>query len=204
MSMRATQAPQAGGRLRRALRGVGRHGGLTEQLEDYVEVLSLMEKPYYQKVEYEVPDNWWHSSDYLNVPLDEFMGVVKSAVRKGYTLCLGGDVSEPGYEGHAGMGVVPTFDIPPAYIDESARQFRFNNKTTTDDHGIHVVGITSTDGKDWFLIKDSGAGSRNNPHPGYYFYHEDFIKLKMMGFTVHKDVVGDLLRKVASASPGRP
>ena len=162
---------------------------------DYVEIMSLMEKPYYQMVEYEVSDNWWHSKEYFNVPLDEFIGAIKKTIRSGETVCIGGDVSEPGYEGHAGVAIVPTFDIPSEYIDESARQFRFSNGTTGDDHGIHMVGYVEKDGKDWYLIKDSGAGSRNNPHAGYYFYSEDYVKLKMLGFTVHKDFVKDLLKK---------
>jgi bleomycin hydrolase len=37
--------------------------------DDYVDVLSYMQQPYYKQVEYEVPDNWWHSKDYYNVPL---------------------------------------------------------------------------------------------------------------------------------------
>jgi bleomycin hydrolase len=164
-------------------------------LDDYVEFLSLAEKPYYQQVEYDVPDNWWHSKEYYNVPLDEYMMVLKRAIRKGYSLALGGDTSEPGYEGHAGVGIVPTFDIPSAYIDESARQMRFSNSTSTDDHGIHLVGFKETPTGDWYLIKDSGAGSRNNSHPGYYFYHEDYVKLKILDFMAHKDVAEDILRK---------
>jgi bleomycin hydrolase len=165
-------------------------------LDDYADIMSLMQKPYYQLVEYEVPDNWWHSKEYVNVPLSDFMEAIKSAIRNGYTLALGGDVSEPGYEGHAGIGVVPTFDIPSQYIDESARQFRFSNGTTGDDHGIHMVGYLEKDGKDWYLIKDSGSGSRNNRHPGYYFYREDYVKLKMLDFMVHKDAVKNLLSKL--------
>jgi bleomycin hydrolase len=164
-------------------------------LDDYVDFMSLMEKPYYQQVELEEPDNWWHSADYYNVPLDEFMAVLKRALRTGHTVAIGGDTSEPGYEGHAGVGIVPTFDIPSAYIDENAREFRWSNHTTTDDHGIHIVGYEEKDGKDWYLIKDSGSGSRNNSHPGYYFYQEDYVKLKMLGFTVHRDVVEDVLKK---------
>jgi bleomycin hydrolase len=165
-------------------------------LDDYVDIMSLMEKPYYQLVEYEVQDNWWHGKEYFNVPLGDFMGAIKSAIRNGYTLSLGGDVSEPGYEGHAGIGVVPTFDIPAEYINESARQVRFTNGTTGDDHGIHMVGYLEKDGKDWYLIKDSGSGSRNNHHPGYYFYREDYVKLKMLDFMAHKDAVKSLLSKL--------
>lgn len=164
-------------------------------LNDYVDVLSLKEKPYYQQVEYEVPDNWWHSEEYYNVPLAEFVAILKRAIRSGYTLALGGDTSEPGYDGHAGVGVVPTFDIPAAYIDDDARQMRFTNGSTQDDHGIHLVGYKEAPDGDWYLIKDSGAGSRNNSHPGYYFYREDYIKLKIMDFMIHKDIVADVLKK---------
>ena len=164
-------------------------------LDEYVDFMSLMEKPYYKKVEYEVPDNWWHSEEYYNIPLDDFMMVLKRAVRKGYTLDIGGDVSEPGRNAYAEVAMVPTFDIPADYIDESARQFRFSNKSTTDDHGIHLVGYMEDGDKDWYLIKDSGSGSHNGKNFGYYFYHEDYINLKMMNILVHKSVVEDVLNK---------
>ncbi|GAB4376292.1 MAG: C1 family peptidase [Calditrichia bacterium] len=164
-------------------------------MDDYVDFMSLMEFPYWKKGEYKVPDNWWHSSEYYNVPLDVFMQIVKNAIRKGYTMGIGGDVSEAGYDSHAEVAMVPTFDIPSEYIDEYARQFRFSNKTTTDDHAIHLVGYMQKDGDDWFLIKDSGSGSRNGPNKGYYFYHEDYIKLKMMNIFIHKEAVQDILKK---------
>jgi len=166
------------------------------EMDDYVDVISLMELPYWEYGEYAVEDNWWKSRDYLNVPLDAFMTIVRETVRQGYSLVLGGDTSEPGYDGNVGIAVVPTFDIPPDYIDEYARQFRFSNKTTADDHGIHLVGTTAKDGANWYLIKDSGSGSRNNNHPGYYFYREDYIKLKMVDLLVHRDMARDILAKV--------
>jgi bleomycin hydrolase len=163
--------------------------------DDYIDVMSLMEKPYYEMVEYEVPDNWWHSKEYYNVPLDLFMSALKSAVHKGFTVCIGGDVSEPGIDSHAKVAMVPTFDIPSDYIDEYARQMRFTNGTTGDDHGIHLVGYFTKGNKDWFLIKDSGSGAYNVGDKGYYFYSEDFVKLKMLGYLVHKDAVPELLKK---------
>ncbi|RKY93191.1 MAG: peptidase C1 [Ignavibacteriae bacterium] len=164
-------------------------------LKDYVDILSYMQQPYYEQVEYEVPDNWWHNRDYYNVPLDQFMFALKDAIKNGYTMSIGGDVSEAGYDSWHKVGIIPTFDIPSQFIDESARQFRFSNKTTTDDHGIHLVGYMEKEGKSWFLIKDSASGSRNTGDKGYYFYHEDYIKLKIMNFMVHKDAVENLLKK---------
>jgi len=169
---------------------------------DFVEIISLKQSPYWQKVVYDVPDNWWRSADYYNVPLDVYIKAVKKAIRDGYTMSIGGDVSEAGLSRENQCAIIPDFDIPSAYINEDARQFRFSNKTTTDDHGMHLVGYVENfngDGKDWFLIKDSSAGSRNNdktaPEFGYYFFSEDFFKLKMIDFTVHKDAVQDILNQ---------
>ena len=165
--------------------------------DDYVGFLSTMEKPYWEKAEYEVPDNWWHGKEYVNVPLDTFLAAIKGAVRNGFSVGVAGDMSEPGYSiGPPGIAVVPTWDIPSAYIDEAARQFRFGNGSTTDDHGLHVVGWLTKGGKDWFLVKDSWSSSWNNDHPGYYFFHEDYLKLKMLAFLVHKNAVKELLARV--------
>jgi bleomycin hydrolase len=169
------------------------------QMDDYVDVLSYMQQPFWQQVEYEVPDNWWHSKDYYNVPLDDYMNAIKNAIKNHYTVAIGGDVSEAGFSRDAQVAIIPTFDIPAADIDDNARQFRFSNHTTEDDHGMHLVGYYEKDGQDWYLIKDSGAGSRNNdeaaPEFGYYFFRGDYVKLKMMDFLVHKDAVKDLLKK---------
>lgn len=157
--------------------------------DDYVDVLSYMQQPYGEQVEYEVPDNWWHSKEYYNVLLDTFMKILKNAVRKGYTVSIGGDVSEPGKDPDKKVFMIPTFDIPSEFIDDNARQLRFTNGTTTDDHGIHLIGYKEVNDKDWYLIKDSGSSSFNNEPKGYYFFTEDYVKLKMMDFMVHKDAV---------------
>jgi bleomycin hydrolase len=167
--------------------------------DDYVDMLSYTQEPFYRQVEYKVPDNWWHSDIYYNVPLDIYMTALREAVRKGFTVSIGGDVSEPGLDRTTQCAVIPDFDIPSGWINDDARQFRFSNHTTTDDHGMHLVGYYEKDGRDWYLIKDSGAGSKNNdpdaPEFGYYFFSEDYVRLKMMDFMVHKDAVKDLLRK---------
>ncbi len=170
--------------------------------DDFVEILSYKQEPYWEQVEYKVEDNWWHSKDYYNIPLDEFMTLVKRAIKDGYTMSIGGDVSETGFNRTTNCAMIPDYDIPSEYINEDARQFRFSNETTTDDHGMQLIGILEDykdSGETWYLIKDSSSGSRNvgeaDPRFGYYFFHEDYIKLKMMGFTIHKDAVEDILKK---------
>ena len=115
-------------------------------------------------------------------------------------LRVGGDVSEAGFETESQVAIIPSFDIPSSNIDENARYFRFKNQSTTDDHAMHVVGYKEVDGVTWYLIKDSSSGSRNCGKDckkfGYYFFHEDYIKLKMMTFTVHQDAVKDILSKM--------
>lgn len=166
-------------------------------LDDYVSLVSFSDRPYYAWTEYNVADNWWHSKAYINVPLDVFMNTIKHAVRSGYTMAVYGDVSEPGIDGHAGIAVVPSYDIPSRYVDASARIFRFYNHTTGDDHGIHLIGYTHRDGKDWFLIKDSSSGIRNNKtHPGYFFYSEDYVKLKMLGVLLPRSAVPEIAKEM--------
>lgn len=164
--------------------------------DEYVNFMSLKQSEYWQKAEYDVPDNWWNSDDYYNVPLDAFMEALIASLDNGYSISLGGDVSETGYLSDKDCAIVPTYDIPSEYINEDARQLRFSNGSTTDDHAIHLIGYTKNKSGIWFLIKDSGSGSRNGKFPGYYFYHEDYVKLKMMNFTVHKDAVKQLLKQV--------
>ncbi len=176
------------------------HDYLKLNMDDYVDVLSYMQKPYWQQVEYQVADNWWHNADYYNMPLDDFMKVVNYAIENGYTVTVGGDVSEAGFSRETNVALIPDFDIPSEYINDNARQFRFSNKTTTDDHGMHMVGyFKDKDGKMWYLIKDSSSGSRNvgadSPIFGYYFFSEDYMKLKMMDILVHKDALDSYMKK---------
>jgi bleomycin hydrolase len=161
--------------------------------------MSLMEQPFFTQSEYKVPDNWWRDKSYYNLPVEDFMNGVKSALKNGYTISIGGDVSEAGFNAEGQVAIIPDFDIPAQFIDDNARQFRFSNKTTTDDHAMHIVGYTEKNGVTWFLVKDSGAGSRNCGEAcksfGYYFMREDYIKLKMMTLTVNKNAVKDILSK---------
>jgi bleomycin hydrolase len=166
-------------------------------LDSYVEVMSTLSAPFYVRAEHKVPDNWWHDANYHNVPLEVWYGALVRAVQKGYTAALGGDTSEPGYVGLENVALVPSFDIPQAYIDQSARELRFYNHSTEDDHGVHAVGFSKSGGHEWLLIKDSARSSRWGKFEGYYFYRDDYVRLKMLAYTVHREAVKDLLAKFA-------
>jgi bleomycin hydrolase len=165
------------------------------ELDDYVEFMSTLSLPFYEQGKYDVPDNWRPTEEYYNVPLDEFYEIITRAAGMGYTVAIGGDVSEPGRYGFEDAAIVPTFDVPQEYIDQDSREFRFYNKTSTDDHGVHLVAKTEVGGRDWFLIKDSASSATWGKHNGYYFFRDDFIKLKMLSFMVHKDAAEFLMSK---------
>jgi bleomycin hydrolase len=165
------------------------------ELDDYVQLMSTLSVPFYTKGKYDVPDNWRPTEDYYNVPLDEYYETIVRAASSGYTVAIGGDVSEPGLYGFEDAAIVPTFDIPREYIDQNSREFRFDNKTTQDDHGVHLLAMMKVAGRDWFLIKDSMSSAYWGKEKGYYFYRDDYIKLKMLAFMVHKDAARSVMRK---------
>lgn len=164
-------------------------------LDDYVCFISFTYLPFYTKGEFRVPDNWWHSQGYYNIPLEEFVKAIREAVQNGFTVALGGDVSEPGISGEDDLAIIPSFDMPGKYIDQDSREFRFSNMTSADDHAIHLVGFMESGGQAWYLIKDSGRGAHVGRFRGYYFYREDYVKLKMLTFMVHRDAVREVLQK---------
>ena len=164
-------------------------------LDDYVSFISFKYLPFYSKGEYKVPDNWWHSQDYYNLPLDDFYNAILGAIKKGFTVGIGGDISEPGNSGENNLAIIPSYDLPRKLIDQDSREFRFSNRTSTDDHATHLVGYKEKGNETWFLIKDSWETAFRGPIKGYFFYRDDYMKLKVLSFMVHKDAVKEYLEK---------
>jgi len=161
-------------------------------MDAYVSCVSFMERPGYKFGDHcllDVVDNWRRDADYLNLPLDQFRRVVREAIRRGYTVEIGGDNSEPGLDGYFDAAVIPSWDLPADHIDQASREHRIRNGETGDDHGMHVVGHTRIDDRDWYLIKDSNRSSRLGQFKGYYFFDADYIAMKMLAVMVHKDVL---------------
>jgi bleomycin hydrolase len=164
-------------------------------LDAYVELMSTKKQPFYRLGLFDVPDNWWRSRDYFNVPLKDFYRVIAGAVGRGFGVATGGDVSEPGKNGLKDAAIIPIYDIPQSHINQDSREYRIAAGITTDDHGVHLVGHTKHGGRDWFLIKDSGRSARRGKAKGYYYFRDDFIRLKMLTATVHSDALPPELRK---------
>ena len=176
-------------------------------LDDYVSVLSLMNEPFNAWCEYKVPDNWWHAREYYNVCLDDFMRIINRAAADGQSMALGIDNTEPGMLYRKNVAFVPTFDIPEFSIDDAARQIRFNDGNTTDDHVVHLVGSCLRHRRPWYLIKDSDTGPLNGTQHGYMFFRDDYLRLKTLFIMLPRETVekalGRSIGSPASAPTGK-
>lgn len=165
--------------------------------QDYIKVTSLKYAPFNEYTLLKVPDNWQPDSSYINVGLEMFYKSLKSAIRNGFSLAIDGDIGEPGRIGITDMCIIPEYDIPSSAITQKAREYRFEEGITTDDHLMHIIGYQNVNGKDWFLVKDSWRDAFEGKHKGYFFFNDDYIKLKVLAYLVHKDAVPDIIKLIA-------
>ncbi|MBP5483910.1 MAG: aminopeptidase [Bacteroidales bacterium] len=186
---------------------------------DYIGFTSFTHHPFYTEFAIEVEDNWrWTPS--WNVPLDEFMQIIDYAVNNGYTVAWGGDVSEPGFtrnglailidtEAKATSGSdqerwVGKADEKPAEkaavkeisVNQENRQLWFDEKTSTDDHGMHLYGIAKDqNGVKYYLIKNSWG--ETGEYKGIWYMSEEFCKGKALNIMVNKKAVPkEILKKI--------
>jgi bleomycin hydrolase len=163
---------------------------------DYIMVMTFSSSPFDTYAALDVPDNWRNINRYFNVTLDVFYSGMKSALQSGFSCAIDGDYTEPGRMGELDVAFIPEYDIPGSYISQAARQYRFDNGVTKDDHLMHMIGFSQVDGEDWFLVKDSWRDAFEGEHKGYFFYHADFARLKILAYLVHKDGVPDIVERM--------
>ena len=187
--------------------------------DDYITLGSFAYQPYYEWVPLEVSDNWrW--DNLFNIPLDEFMEVLDDAIMNGYTVAWGTDVSQAGFT-RDGLGIyldveassTPGSDqerwvgkeqedesapvvIVEKEVSEQSRQAEFDNKTITDDHGMHIFGIAKDqDGKKYYMVKNSWGDS--GKYNGIWYVTEAFVKAQSMDIMLHKSALPKDLQKKA-------
>jgi bleomycin hydrolase len=161
---------------------------------DYLMFTSFEYAPFNSFTEFKVPDNWRHNTNYFNLPLPAFYRVLTNALQTGFSVAVSIDTTEPSYETTGQYACIPDADIPAAAITQDAREFRFRNGTTTDDHAVHIIGYGQFAGQDWFLAKDSSPTAWRAPNQGCLFLHDSYVKLKILAFLVHRDGVPRELR----------
>lgn len=188
---------------------------------DYVSLASFTHHPFYSKFILEVPDNWLWGEMY-NVTIDELVEVTENALKNGYSVVWGADVSEPGFAYAKGVAVAPEtkaesmegterarweqldrigkakygHDAPVKEIEvtQEMRQEAFDNYETTDDHGMHIVGIAKDqNGTTYYKVKNSW--NTDNAYDGYLYASKAYFMYKTMDIMVHKDAIPSALKK---------
>jgi bleomycin hydrolase len=190
------------------------------KMENYVSLTSFTNHPLNAKCMLEIPDNWAWGESY-NVSLDDLYNVTVEALKNGYTVAWGADVSEKGFSFKNGIAIVPkdesTIEVKGqdskgfndagadrksnAFLNPSEelkitpelRQLGYDNKTTQDDHGMHITGLyKDQNGTRYFLVKNSW-GTSNYP-AGYLYVSENYFNLKTINIYMHKDGIPKEIR----------
>ena len=190
-------------------------------LDEYISLTSFTHHPFYTQFAIEVPDNWRWTPSY-NLPIDELMEVMYNAIDKGYTIAWGSDVSETGFD-RQGLGIMPDVaaveevgsdqarwvgvsaedkarelavmreNAPEMTITQEMRQKAFDNKETTDDHGMHIYG-TAVDqrGTKYFMVKNSWGVT--GKYDGIWYVSDSFVRYKTLNILVHKDAIPSAIK----------
>lgn len=176
--------------------------------EDYVELSSFTTAPYYKKTMLMVPDNWSFDKVY-NVKMDDLTDIIDNALNKGFTVTWATDVTEKYFSWKNGVAYVPEknyddmddsekkymFDGPKyeRTITPEMRQEAFDNYETTDDHGMHIVGLASDqNGRKYYLVKNSWGDK--NDYKGYIYVSKAYVRYKTTAILLHKNGLPNELR----------
>lgn len=190
-------------------------------MDDYVSLTSFTHHPFYSKFIIEVQDNWRWGESY-NLPLDEFMEVMESAVKGGYTFAWGADVTENGFSRN-GIAVCPDVNkwkdetgsdyahwfgpgkanskdaytahpLPEIAVTQEMRQTAYDNWETTDDHGMIIYGIAKDqNGKEYFMVKNSWG--TNFDYKGVWYASKAFVAYKTMNILINKNAIPKKIAK---------
>ncbi len=175
---------------------------------DYIELSSFTDKPYYKKSILMVPDNWSMDKVY-NVKLEDMTNIIDNALNKGYTVAWATDVSEKYFSWKNGVAYVPEKDYddmsddekknlfdgpkPERVITPELRQAAFDNYTTTDDHGMHIVGLAKDqNGREYYVVKNSWGTT--NDYKGYLHVTKNYVRYKTTAFLLNKKAIPQELR----------
>jgi bleomycin hydrolase len=174
-------------------------------VNDYIEITSYSHHPFYEKINLEVPDNWTNDL-YYNVPIDEIVEIIDNSLSNGYTVAWDGDTGKDDFykEGYA---VVPVEErdvekdrqesMEEKTVTQQMRQQAFNDYSTTDDHLMHITGLAEDQNGTKFYYTKNSWGTDDKGIDGYWYLSEQYVRLKTIAITVHRDAVpGDIKNRL--------
>ncbi len=176
--------------------------------KDYIEMSSFTNEPYYTKVPFLVEDNWAMQKVY-NVKFNDIIDIIDHALKNGYTVAWAADVSEKYFSWKNGVAFVPEKDwedmddseqkalfngpMSERVITSEMRQRAYDNYETTDDHGMHIVGISKDqNGKEYYIVKNSWG--IKNDYKGYIHVSKAYVQYKTTAFLIHKGGIPEDIR----------
>ena len=188
-------------------------------MDDYNELTSFTHHPYYVKFDVEVPDNWEHSLMYnlpLDEMMETVDYALTNGYtvcwdgdvsEKGFSFTNGvainpevkkvEDLSNTDRARFEKLGEKERLEevfkferpYPEIKVTPEVRQAGFESFVTTDDHLMHVTGITKDQNGTKYYITKNSWGTDRNKFGGYLNMSESFVRAKTIYVMVHKDAI---------------
>jgi bleomycin hydrolase len=151
-----------------------------------------------------VPDNW-SKDQYYNVPIDLLMKIVDSAIESGYSVVWSGDVSDKSFSRKFNVANVPSVEEPDTagkkeddatwhpvkekIVTQDLRQQTFDNRTTKDDHSMHIIGIAKDQNGNKYYYTKNSWGTKSKKYGGYWYMSDAYTRLKVVSIMVNKNAI---------------
>lgn len=172
--------------------------------QNYIEITSYTDVPFYDKFNLPLPDNW-SNGYYYNVPISELVEIVHHSLKNGYSVCWDGDSGRDHFLREECYAVIPEKikdkdekvkePEKEMIITQEMRQEAFENFDVTDDHLMHITGIAENQNGTKFYYTKNSWGTKNRKYNGYWYMSETYVRLKTVSILVHKDAIPKEIRE---------
>jgi len=135
--------------------------------DDYVEITSFTLFPFYTQGLVPIPDNW-RKMNYYNVPLDQLLVIMDSALIHGYTVAWDGDVSEKGFSHSKGVAIIPEVENTEQYSNTDKGRL---GKMTKEERTAEAYKFTNPFPEAKVTQESRQAGYENNTTTDDHLMH---------------------------------